>query len=129
MFFLPTAYVLIWKKEGWTSLGFRNRCLLRLDIICAFSTAIIGITVIDALNFIISKLITAPPEPQTLGIPLKSLLPFMLFHATDMFQNVAWNGLIQNKIEGYFRWSSKGFWTFFVIMSLLFNFTLSLEIL
>jgi len=120
--FLPTVYVLIWKKEGWTSLGLRNRCSLRLDIICAFSTAIIGITAIDALNFLISKLITTPPEPQTLGIPLKSLLPFMLFHATDMLQNVAWNGLIQNRIEGYFRWSSKGFWTFFIIMSMLFNF-------
>ncbi len=120
--FLPTVYVLMWKKEEWSSLGFRGRSLLLSDIIYAFSTAIIGVTAIDALNSLISKAINAPPEPQSLGIPSRSLFPFVILHATDMIQNVAWNGLIQNRIEGYFKWSSRGFWIFFIVISLLFNF-------
>ena len=120
--FLPTLYVLMWKKEGWSSLGFRGRSFLPSDIVYAFSTAIIGVTAINALNSLISKAMNAPPEPQALGILLRSLIPFVLLHATDMFQNVAWNGLIQNRIEAYLGWSSRGFWTFFMIMSLLFNF-------
>lgn len=118
----PDSVRLNVEKENWSSLGFRGRSLLRTDIIYALSTAIVGVTAIDALNFLISKAIGTPLELQTMGIPFRSLLPFALIHATDMFQNVAWNGLIQNRIEGYFGWSSKGFWVFFVVMSLLFNF-------
>ncbi len=118
---LPTIYVQL-KKEDMSSIGFRGRSLLFSDILFAFSLALIAMAAMNALNLLISTAIPMALMPKALKIPLASFPAFAILHSVDMAENVVWNGLIQIRIESYYRWSSKGFWIFFAIMTLLFNF-------
>jgi len=114
-FLLPLLYVKFWRKEPLSLLGLRGRSMLLPDFLYAFSTAVIGTAAIDSIN----SLVALPTEPP---IHLTSFLFLAMGSSVEMIKSLAWSGLIQVRVEAPYNWSSKGFWTFFTLMSLLLNF-------
>jgi len=75
--------------------------------------------IIEPFNIILPRIAKLQPHSGETGLPLIVLPLIFAFHGLGMIQNIAWNGLIQNKIEKRFNWNQKGLILSFFLLAFL----------
>ena len=117
--FIPLFYTLNIRKQSISELGFEGRKYIFEDLKAAFIIAFLSLMIIDPVTSIMKQIVGFQSVSAPLGLPLYEVPLSFMFHGVGMIQNIAWNGLIQHKIERGFNWSLKGFIVSFSVLALL----------
>ena len=118
--FIPVFYTVNIKKRKISELGFADHKYIFEDFKVALIVAFLSIMIIDPVNVTMERIAgLQKPSSEVSGFPLFVLPLVFAFHGVGMIQNIAWNGLIQRKIEDRYNWSQRGFIISFLIMAFL----------
>lgn len=117
--FIPVFYTLNIKNRNISELGFIARDKIKDDVKTALILSFLSVMIIEPFNIILPRIAKLQPQSGETGLPLIVLPLIFAFHGLGMIQNIAWNGLIQNKIERRFNWNQKGLILSFLFLAFL----------